>query len=323
MKLSRRDFIELAGAGALALGIAAPRAAAAAETPGSSAPSTGTPSAPANKLIGDAHSVDTKYPGPFNVNLEKWFAEHPVEAGKMMRMDPIFQTSRVIVLGATNKGALIDLHYHTAADELVVAVKGQFEQYVGGNWVVMKPGDIHYNPRGVVHATRPTGNEPSYAMSIFTPPPPGGNDRVFLNSEITSAKPGAIVGDWSLLDTQYKKGYNFNMDDWYAKNPIESGKTMRSDPAMGTMRGQLMIAQMPALPVHYHGSADEIIYTYKGAGEIYINGEWTKVDPGVIHFCPRGMIHGIHPAGKEYKIFAVFSPPQANGSDRIFREDLK
>ncbi len=315
MKLSRRDFIELAGAGVLALGIAAPRASAAAETPGSSTPSAGASAAPVNKVVGDAHSVDTKYPGPFNVNLEKWYAEHPVEPGKMMRMDPMFQTSRVIVLGLTNKGALIDFHYHTAADELVVAVKGQCEQYVDGKWVVMKPGDIHYNPRGIVHATRPVGTEPFYAMSIFTAPPPGGNDRVFLKDE---AKSGALVGDWSLLDTQYKKGYVFNMDEWYAAHPVESGKTMRSDPVMGTLRSQLMIAQMPSLGVHYHGSADEIIYTYKGAGELYINGEWRKINPGEIHFCPRGMIHGIRPAGDEYKIFAVFAPPQANNMDRIF-----
>ncbi|MGO9122155.1 MAG: cupin domain-containing protein [Desulfomonilaceae bacterium] len=323
MKLSRRDFIELTGAGVLALGIAAPGPLAAAETPGASKPTTGAAAAPASKLIGDTHSVDTKYPGPFNVNLEKWFADHPIEAGQMMRMEPMFQTPRIIVLGAINKGALIDLHYHTAADEIVVAVKGQCEQYVDGKWVEMKPGDVHYNPRGVVHATRIVGKDPFYAMSIFTAPPPGGNDRVFLNSDITTAKEGAVVGNWSLLDTQYKKGYVYNMDQWYAAHPVESGKTMRSDPVMGTLRSQLMFAQMPALPVHYHGSADEIIYTYKGTGEIYINGEWTKMDPGVIHFCPRGMIHGIHPAGKEYKIFAVFAPPQANGSDRIFREDLK
>jgi quercetin dioxygenase-like cupin family protein len=275
-----------------------------------------------DKVVGDARSVDTKYPMPFNVNLEKWFAEHPVEAGKMIRMDPVFQTPRVIVLAATNKGGLIDLHYHTAADEIVVAVKGQCEQYIDGKWVVMKAGDIHYNPKGVVHGTRLVGTEPFYALSIFTAPPPGGNDRVFLK-DISTAKPGDVVGDWSLLDTQYKKGALFNMDDWYAKNPPEKGKTMRSDPVMGTMRGQLMIAQSPALGVHYHGSADEIIYCYKGAGEMYINGEWGKINPGEIHFCTRGQVHGIRPAGNEFKIFAVFAPPQAGGSDRIFKEDLK
>src|SRR5208283_4679552 len=114
MKLSRRDFIGLTGAGVVALGIGVPRAAAAAETPGWSTPTGGTSAAPASKVIGDPHSVDTKYPGPFNVTLEKWYADHPVAPGQMVRMDPMFQTPRVIVLGAINKGALIDLHYHTA-----------------------------------------------------------------------------------------------------------------------------------------------------------------------------------------------------------------
>ena len=99
MKLSRRDFIELTGAGVLALGIAAPGPLAAAEKTGASTPSTEALAAPASKLIGDARSVDTKYPGPFNVNLEKWYSEHPIEAGQMMRMEPIFQTPRVLGTG--------------------------------------------------------------------------------------------------------------------------------------------------------------------------------------------------------------------------------
>jgi len=283
--------------------------------------SRGALAAPDSKVVGDAHSIDTKYAGPFNVNLEKWFADHPVEQGKMLRMEPIFQTPRVIV---TSLAAfeLIDLHYHRFADELMLIIKGQCEEYIDGKWVLMKPGDVHYNPRGVIHGGRIVGEKPFLALTIFTPPSPP-NDRMFLNSEITTAKAGAVVGDWSLLDTQYKKGAIFNLDEWYAAHPFEPGKTMRIDAAMGTLRSQLMIAQRPSLPVHYHGSADEIIYVYKGVGEQYINGEWVKVHPGEIHFCSRGYIHGIHPAGDgEFKIFAVFAPPQANGNDRIF-VDLK
>jgi len=279
--------------------------------------STGALAAPDSKVVGDARSIDTTYAGPFNVNLEKWFADHPVERGKMLRMEPIFQTPRVTVVSLA-AFQLIDLHYHRFADELMVVIKGQCEEYIDGKWVLMKPGDVHYNPRGVIHGGRIVGEKPFLALTIFTPPSPP-NDRVFLNSEITTAKAGAVVGDWSLLDTQYKKGYNFNLDEWYAAHPFEPGKNMRIDAAMGTLRSQLMIAQRPSLPVHYHGSADEIIYVYKGVGEQYINGEWVKVHPGEIHFCSRGFIHGIRPAGDgEFKIFAIFAPPQANGSDRIF-----
>jgi len=280
--------------------------------------STGALAGPDSKVVGDARSLDTNYAGAFNVNFEKWFADHPVEPGKKLRMEPIFRTPRVVVIAEANTGQPIDFHYHKVADELVIPIKGQCEQYVDGKWVLMKPGDVHYNPRGVIHATRFADNKPFLAFHIFTPPPPGDNDRVFLNSEVTTAKAGAVVGDWSLLDTHYKKGYIFNLDAWYAAHPIEPGKTMRIDPAMGTLRSQLMIAQMPSLPVHYHGSADEIIYIYKGVAELYIDGNWVKVYPGEIHLCPRGHIHGIHPVGEGLKIFAVFAPPQANGMDRIF-----
>jgi quercetin dioxygenase-like cupin family protein len=286
--------------------------------------STGALAAAQSKLIGDARSIDTKYAGPFNVNLEKWFTDHPVEQGKTLRLESIFQTPRVAVmsLAAPKSGPLLDLHYHRFADELMFVIKGQCEEYVDGKWVLVKPGTLHYNPRGVIHAGRVVGDQPFLALTIFTPPPPA-NDRVFLNSEITTAKPGVVVGDWSLLDTQHKKGYNFQLDEFYATHPIQAGQTARIEAAMGTLRNQLMIAQRPALAVHYHGSADEIIYTYKGLGEMYINGEWVKLTPGVIHFCSRGFIHGIHPAGDgEFKIFAVFAPPQAGGSDRIF-VDLK
>jgi quercetin dioxygenase-like cupin family protein len=79
-----------------------------------------------------------------------------------------------------------------------------------------------------------------------------------------------------------------------------------------------MIARMPGLGTHYHGSADEIIYCYKGAGGMFIDGKWVKLNPGDIHFCPRRNVHGIRPAGDEFKILAVFTPPQANANDRIF-----
>ena len=53
------------------------------------------------------------------------------------------------------------------------AISGKCEQYIDGKWVVMKPGDLHFNPRGVIHGTRVVGNEPFLALSFFTTPPPG------------------------------------------------------------------------------------------------------------------------------------------------------
>jgi len=283
-----------------------------------SATQAGAQTASGSKVIGDASSIDTKYAAPFNVNLEKWYAAHPVEPGKMF-MEPIFQTPRITVMAAVNRGQ-VDLHYHRFIDDFGYVIKGQCEKYVNGKWVLVKPGTLNYNPRGIIHATRVVGDEPLWELVFFTPGPPP-NDRVFLNSEITTAKPGAVVGDWSLLDTQHKQAYNFNLDEWYATHPIPAGQTFRIDGAIGTLRNLVNFAQSPSLPVHYHGSADEAYYIYKGVAEVYINGEWVKLYAGETHFCPRGFIHGIRPA-PDFKIIAVFAPPPAGGSDRIF-VDLK
>jgi quercetin dioxygenase-like cupin family protein len=274
------------------------------------------------KTIGDAFSHDTDYAKPFNIVLADWFAKNPLGPGKKMRMDPVFQTPRIVALAANNKGQLIDLHYHTNSDEIVFAFSGKCEQYVDGKWTEMKAGDLHFNPRGVIHGTRVVGSEPFLALSFFTSPPPGGNDRVFLGSGRTNHKPGDVVGDPLLLDTQFKKGCIINLDAWTAANPIPAGAAMRSDFVIGTPRVQVNIGEKPKLGIHYHGSADETIYTHKGVGELYIDGEWVKVTAGTIHFNARGLIHGIRPASDDFTVFAIFSPPQAGGNDRIFVEDL-
>lgn len=279
--------------------------------------------APPSQTVGDADSVDTATATPFNINLADWFSTHPIEPGKMLRMEPIFQTPRIVVMAAANRGQLIDLHYHTSSDEIVFAISGKCEQYVDGKWTLMQAGDLHFNPRGVIHATRVVGDEPFLALSYFTPPPAGGNDRVFLSSGATSAKFGDAAGDRRLLDTQFKKGVIINLDDWIATHPIDPGATMRSDFVVGSPRVQVNIGQVPKLGVHYHGSADEIIYIYKGVGELYIDGQWVRVTAGTIHFNPRGLIHGIRPVTDDFKIFAVFAPPQVTGNDRIWVPDLK
>ena len=288
----------LLGAGALTL------LAAAADNPAQ--PDT-------KNLIGEPRKLDTKYPAPFNVNLKEWFAAHPVPEGQKLRADVMFQTPRVVVVTITNKGQLFDLHYHTVQDEVVFLLKGKCKEYVDGKWIPFEAGQIHYNPRGVIHGTE--CSEEAQEVHFFTPP---ADDRIFLKDGKTTAKPGDVVGDWKLVDTQYLTNTNITLDQWYASHPIQAGKTMQIDAAMGTLRNQMMIAQKPQLGPHHHGSADEMIYVYKGVGEMYMNGKWVKIEAGTLHMCPRGFIHGIRPAGEEFKIFAVFTPPQANGSDRIF-----
>ena len=273
--------------------------------------------------VGDSHELDTQYPSPFNVNFSEWFVAHPLPAGQTgPRMDVVFQTPRIVVVGMTIRGNF-PLHYHTSSDEILVPIKGKCKEYVDGKWQLVQPGDIHYNPRGVVHGLQCEPGMEFQSFDIFTPALPPGGDRVFVDSKESKAKPGDVVADWALIDSQFKQGANINADEFYASHPIPAGQTMRLDLPIGTPRNQMVLAQKPALKAHYHGSSDEIIYVYKGVGEELIKGEWVKLKAGEIHFCPRGFIHAIRPVSDDFKIFAFFTPPQANGSDRIFVEDAK
>jgi quercetin dioxygenase-like cupin family protein len=271
--------------------------------------------APPVNFVGDAHELDTKYDGPFNVNLAEWFATHRPAADQKIRFDVVFQSPRVMVATITNEGQLFGLHYHALADELVYLVKGNCKEYVDGKWVPMHAGDFHFNPRGVIHGTQCDGE--AQELHYFTPVT-GDNDRVFLNSGKTSAKSGDVVADWSLIDTQYKKGMIMTLDEWAASHPIPADPGMRVDLPLGTMRFQMTIGQKPKLDAHYHGSSDEIIYVYQGVGEELVKGEWVKFKAGEIHFNPRGYIHAIRPVSDDFKIFAIFTPTPANGADRIF-----
>ena len=268
--------------------------------------------------VGDPHELDTKYESPFNVNLNEWFANHPLPAGQSgPRMDVVFQTPRVLVVSLTIKGSF-PLHFHTNSDEILIPIKGKCREYVDGKWTWMQPGDVHYNPRGVIHGVQCDEGMEFQSFDIFTPALPAGGDRVFLDSEKSHAKPGDVVADWTLVDTQYKSGAIINTDEWYAAHPIPAGQTSRVDLPMGTPRGQMVLAQRPVLAAHYHGSSDEIIYAYKGVGEEMIQGQWVQLKAGEIHFCPRGFIHAIRPVSDDFRIYAFFTPPQANGNDRIF-----
>jgi quercetin dioxygenase-like cupin family protein len=271
--------------------------------------------------VGDVHELDTQYPSPFNVNFSDWFAAHPLAAGQAgPRMDVVFRTPRILVLAMTIRGSF-PLHYHTSSDEIMVPIKGKCKEYIDGKWQWIQAGDIHYNPRGVVHGLQCEPGMEFQSFDIFTPALPEGGDRVFVDSKESKAKPGDVVADWALIDTQFKKGVIINTDEFYASHPILPGQAMRLELPMGTTRNQMILAQKPALKTHYHGSADETIYVFKGVGEEMIKGEWVKLKAGEIHFCPRGFIHAIRPVSDDFKIVAFFTPPPANGSDRIFVEE--
>jgi mannose-6-phosphate isomerase-like protein (cupin superfamily) len=132
----------------------------------------------AGPVAGNPALLDTKYTQGILVNLDDWFAAHPVTTGGPSRADVIFESPRVQVLLANNSGPQIGLHYHQSADEIILVYKGQGEMYIGGQWVPVKAGDVHVNPRGVLHGVRVVGDEDLQFLSIYSPPQAGGNDKV-------------------------------------------------------------------------------------------------------------------------------------------------
>jgi quercetin dioxygenase-like cupin family protein len=115
------------------------------------------------------------------VNLDDFFAGHPLKAGEPSRNDKIFESPRCVVTLVTNKGPLIGRHIHTSAEEIVFVYKGAGEMYINGKWIPVKAGDLHVCPRGMAHATRVVGEGQMEVISIFAPPQAGGNDRIMLD----------------------------------------------------------------------------------------------------------------------------------------------
>ncbi len=125
--------------------------------------------------------IDSTPPESILVNLDQFFAQHPV-TNNAPRSDRVFTSPRCAVSIASNKGTLVGSHLHTNVDEIILVYKGAGEILVNGKWTPAKAGDLHVCPRGVPHATRVSGTNVMEVISIFTPPPPGGNDRVMLDN---------------------------------------------------------------------------------------------------------------------------------------------
>jgi len=94
--------------------------------------------------------------------------------------DVIYDCPRTQVMVRTAvKGTTIGTHFHTVSDEIVVVVGGRGELLINGDWKPVKTGDIHVNPRGIIHDTRALEENLQY-LSIFTPHLPPGTDINWL-----------------------------------------------------------------------------------------------------------------------------------------------
>jgi mannose-6-phosphate isomerase-like protein (cupin superfamily) len=96
--------------------------------------------------------------------------ENPLKAGEKAQTIKIAEddTATVFVLRLL-EGVEVKSHIHKTHDEIVIFIKGSGQTTIGDKRMDMKPGTLHFNPMGKVHATKNTGDEPLVAISIFTP----------------------------------------------------------------------------------------------------------------------------------------------------------
>jgi quercetin dioxygenase-like cupin family protein len=118
-----------------------------------------------------------------------------------------FQTEAVHVLTLT-PGQQTAMHSYGLAEEAVLALQGEGEAYVRGEWVGFGPGDMAFSPPPVEHAIRATPGGPGLiAVAAISPPEfelyeaAGLYNRQYgvINSEAawfarSNADPGTLVG---------------------------------------------------------------------------------------------------------------------------------
>jgi mannose-6-phosphate isomerase-like protein (cupin superfamily) len=149
----------------------------------------------------------------------------------------------------------------------------------------------------------------------------GGILAAFLMGQVFAAPTAKY-----LIDATPGEGVLIHLDEWFAKNPIKEGEVGRSDNVFSSPRSAVFIGSTKdpkGIGRHIHVTVDEIVFVYKGEGEMYINGKWVPVKAGDLHVCPRGVAHASRALpGKELLIFNVFTPPQPKGAhDRMMIDE--
>ncbi len=129
-----------------------------------------------------------------------------------------------------------------------------------------------------------------------------------------------------LIDSTPGEDVLINLDEWFSTHPIKEGASGRSDNVFSSPRSALFVGSSKdpkGIGRHMHVTVDELVFIYKGEGEMYINGKWVPVKAGTLHICPRGAAHATRALpGKELLSFNMFSPPQPKGAhDRVMIDE--
>jgi mannose-6-phosphate isomerase-like protein (cupin superfamily) len=131
---------------------------------------------------------------------------------------------------------------------------------------------------------------------------------------------GVRAAEKKTIDSTPPESIVVNLDEFYAQHALKPGEATRADKVFSSPRCvvSLVSNKGPLIGRHIHASCDEIVFVYKGSGEIYINDKWIPVKAGDLHVCPSGIAHATRVVGAgTMEVISIFAPPQAGGNDRI------
>ena len=72
-------------------------------------------------------------------------------------------------IGRYAPGAELKPHFHKTHSETVYVIEGTGVRIMEGKEFAVKPGTVHFNPMGKVHAVKNTGSKDMIFLSVFTP----------------------------------------------------------------------------------------------------------------------------------------------------------
>ena len=134
---------------------------------------------PANLVESLKHP--TKFPEVYSStvkNIEDVAEKNPLGEGEEVKITDVGENKNSSMhLVQVCKNGELQLHYHKRHDEVVYVKKGSGIATLDGTRYMVKPGSILQVPAKTVHKFLNTGGEPFVAVSIFSPPFDGRDEK--------------------------------------------------------------------------------------------------------------------------------------------------
>ncbi len=121
------------------------------------------------------------------------------------------------------------------------------------------------------------------------------------------------------IDAKPSEGLLIDVEKWFQDRPIVKGKA-KAETVFQSPRGQVLFLRGKGsyLGRHSHSQVDELVYIFKGRGEVYLNGNWVPCKAGEFHACPRGVVHTVRAAeDEEIWLIVFYTDPLPPQSDRV------